>query len=42
LLRQTGLRWKSTPLRVTNCAEHKPLLAGDHFKFDDPTAASLV
>ena len=30
LLRLTGLRWKSTLLRVTNCAEHKPLLAGDH------------
>ena len=42
LLRQTGLRWKSTPLRATNCAEHKPLLASDHFKLDGPTVASLV
>src|SRR6516165_3662547 len=27
----TGSRWKSTKLSVTAYAEHKPLLAGDHF-----------
>jgi len=26
-----GSRWKSTQLSVTAYAEHKPLLAGDHF-----------
>ena len=25
-----------------HCAEHKPLLAGDHFKLDGPIVASLV
>jgi hypothetical protein len=27
----TGSRWKSTQLSVSAYAEHKPLLAGDHF-----------
>jgi hypothetical protein len=31
LLPPTELRYKNTPLRVTDCAEHKPLLAGNHF-----------
>jgi hypothetical protein len=31
LLPPTGLRWKSTRLRGTVYAEHKPRLAGDLF-----------
>jgi hypothetical protein len=42
LLRLTGLRWKSTQSLATCRDEHEPLLAGDHFKLDGPTVASLV
>jgi hypothetical protein len=38
----TGSCWKSTQLSVTAYAEHKPLLAGDHFKLEGHTVALPV
>ena len=37
-----GLCWKSTQSLATGHAEHEPLPAGDHFKLEGPTVASLV